>query len=217
MILKQLVIPYLNNNGNIEEVSKSLDAQFKILIDKTNWLEYPYKPKISFAMAYDSHHLFLKYYITEKNACAVTSQINGPVWEDSCCEFFCSFDDSETYYNIETNCIATILAGWHPNKESSVLLPESKIQTIKAVSSLGNSPMSVKGIIKWELTLIIPASVFIGHPKLKFVKGMSFRANFYKCGDKTEIPHFLSWNPIKTLKPDFHQPEYFGKIMINRD
>ena len=26
---------------------------------------------------------------------------------------------------------------------------------------------------------------------------MSIRANFYKCGDELQKPHFLSWNPIK--------------------
>ena len=38
------------------------------------------------------------------------------------------------------------------------------------------------------------------------------RANFYKCGDKTLQPHFLSWSPIHSEKPDFHRPEDFGII-----
>ena len=26
------------------------------------------------------------------------------------------------------------------------------------------------------------------------------------------LPHYLSWMPIDTPKPDFHRPEFFGKI-----
>lgn len=37
-------------------------------------------------------------------------------------------------------------------------------------------------------------------------------ANFYKCGDKLQTPHFLSWNPINLEKPNFHCPEFFGTL-----
>ena len=40
------------------------------------------------------------------------------------------------------------------------------------------------------------------------------RANFYKCGDKTAHPHFLSWSPVSTEKPDFHRPEFFGELYL---
>jgi hypothetical protein len=26
------------------------------------------------------------------------------------------------------------------------------------------------------------------------------------------MPHYVTWNPIKTEKPDFHQPSYFGLL-----
>ena len=38
--------------------------------------------------------------------------------------------------------------------------------------------------------------------------------NFYKCGDATEMPHYLSWNPIQTERPDFHRPEFFGELYL---
>jgi hypothetical protein len=42
----------------------------------------------------------------------------------------------------------------------------------------------------------------------------TIRANFYKCGDLTAHPHFLSWNPIDLPKPDFHRPEFFGTLTL---
>ena len=38
--------------------------------------------------------------------------------------------------------------------------------------------------------------------------------NFYKCASGSSQPHYLSWNPINTEKPDFHRPDFFGKIIF---
>ena len=38
------------------------------------------------------------------------------------------------------------------------------------------------------------------------------KANFYKCGDELQTPHFLSWNPIQIEQPDFHRPDFFGTL-----
>ena len=46
--------------------------------------------------------------------------------------------------------------------------------------------------------------------------GKSFRAHFYKCGDKLQQPHFLSWNAIGNPKPNFHLPQFFGTIVFER-
>ncbi|MBP5277596.1 MAG: hypothetical protein J6Z18_03800, partial [Prevotella sp.] len=48
--------------------------------------------------------------------------------------------------------------------------------------------------------------------RLKDISGMSFRANFYKCGDLLPKPHFLSWNAVEIPQPDFHRPDQFGKV-----
>ena len=39
-------------------------------------------------------------------------------------------------------------------------------------------------------------------------------ANFYKCGDKTVHPHYACWNPVGGEKPNFHQPQSFGKLIL---
>jgi hypothetical protein len=40
--------------------------------------------------------------------------------------------------------------------------------------------------------------------------GVQWRANFYKCGDKTSHPHWLTWSVVDKPEPDFHRPEFFG-------
>ena len=43
-------------------------------------------------------------------------------------------------------------------------------------------------------------------------KGHLMKANFYKCGDDTEVPHWASWSKVEKL--DFHTPETFGELEI---
>jgi len=50
------------------------------------------------------------------------------------------------------------------------------------------------------------------HHKVKNLKGKTFRANFYKCGDMLTVPHYVTWNPVGTENPDYHQPKYFGLL-----
>ncbi|MBT5542155.1 MAG: hypothetical protein HOK34_04920, partial [Gammaproteobacteria bacterium] len=30
----------------------------------------------------------------------------------------------------------------------------------------------------------------------------------------TQKPHYLTWNPVETSNPDFHRPEFFGKLIF---
>ncbi|MHB1455061.1 MAG: carbohydrate-binding family 9-like protein [Saccharofermentanales bacterium] len=39
--------------------------------------------------------------------------------------------------------------------------------------------------------------------------------NFYKCGDKTDCPHYGCWNPILLPAPDFHVPAFFGDFIVS--
>ena len=43
-------------------------------------------------------------------------------------------------------------------------------------------------------------------------KGHVMKANFYKCGDHTDHPHWGSWSEVEKL--DFHTPETFGELEI---
>jgi hypothetical protein len=67
------------------------------------------------------------------------------------------------------------------------------------------------GECAWEVALVIPYSAFFLHD-ITSLDGKTLRANFYKCGDKLQTPHFLSWNPIGLEKPNFHCPEFFGTL-----
>ena len=177
-----------------------------------SWKGFSYKPQVEFKLAYHSENLFIKYYVSEKYIRAVNANINGSVWEDSCVEFFVAPENKADYFNFEVNCIGTCLVQKGEKREGRKFLALDEINKIKKFSSLGNSPFSErKGNFVWNLTLMIPLVSICGLQQ-ESLKGLKMKANFYKCGDKLGEMHFLSWSPIGTPQPDFHQPDYFGEL-----
>jgi hypothetical protein len=39
-----------------------------------------------------------------------------------------------------------------------------------------------------------------------------WRANFYKCGDQTSHPHWLTWAEVDCPQPNFHLPRFFDRL-----
>ncbi|MDO9340867.1 MAG: carbohydrate-binding family 9-like protein [Bacteroidales bacterium] len=197
----------------LKEISAMMDEQNeKLLIDTINWKGYNYKPEVAFSIAYSDHEIFLKYYITENYFKAEKTETNQMVCEDSCVEFFVSPEDDGIYYNLEFNGIGTCLLGTGTGRANSTRANPEIISKIRRLTSAGEKPVKEKvGEYGWTITIAIPFEVFFQH-KVKELKGKIFRANFYKCGDKLTVPHYVTWNPVGTEKPDYHQPKYFGLL-----
>lgn len=182
-------------------------------IDTVDWpSDYPYCPDVKFAIAHKGDCLLLHYKVEEDCVRAVSGADLGPVWEDSCCEFFCCPDTEGGYYNLEANCIGTVLLCNGKGRENRTPASHRTLADIDRWASLGCEPFGTRdGRQAWELALAVPVSSFFRHT-LKSLSGQTVSANFYKCGDKTRQPHFLSWNPISLPAPDFHCPEFFGEV-----
>ena len=197
----------------MEEISARLDEQKgRLLIDTINWNGYDYKPDVALSIAYSDHEIFLKYYITENYFKAEKTDINQKVCEDSCVEFFVSPEDDGIYYNMEFNAIGTCLLGIGTNRANNKRIEPDIISKIRRLTSAGTEPFREKtGVYAWTITVAIPYEVF-SHHQIKDLQGKIFRANFYKCGDKLTVPHYVTWNPVGTEKPDYHQPEHFGLL-----
>lgn len=182
-------------------------------ISNLNWKEFSYKPDVKFRIAHVNYEIWLKYYIQEKIVKAVETRINGDVYKDSCVEFFIS-PGCENYYNFEFNCIGTIHLGYGQGRYGRRFVRPDIIDKIERVSTLGNEPFEEKsGNFEWEIMIRIPLEA-MAYSDIKSLKGLKALANFYKCGSGTSIPHYVTWNPIKTKKPDYHRPEFFGKIFF---
>ena len=94
----------------------------KLNIDCVNWpAQFPEKPVVSVDVTNDREALYLKYSVKGEQLRAVTAHDQGPVWEDSCVEFFCQVPGEPYYYNFETNCIGAMVASRRRGREEDVL------------------------------------------------------------------------------------------------
>jgi hypothetical protein len=206
-----LAVPYIRFADevlDVGEISELLDGLPAQAIGFAPWAAGKPQPKASFSLAHGTESIYLKYYVTEPALRAEYLNINDPVYEDSCVEFFIAFDDAAAYYNFEFNCIGTCLGQYGASKTGRTFLPAGLLSKIRHQTRIHNQ---VPGQISWELTLCIPVEVFNRHPGLSLSEHR-VRVNFYKCGDKLPDPHHLSWNNIAADRPEFHLIDFFREI-----
>lgn len=193
--------------GHISQLLDTFDRQ---KLEYTPWPEFAGKADVNFSIAHNSSNIFLKYFVVEKHIRAENSVVNSPVHEDSCVEFFISFDEGINYYNIEFNCAGIGLIAYGSSKYSRQLLDENLVSNLKINSVI--APENGKSA-NWQLTLVIPLSTFV-HTPVNKLRDLNCKANFYKCGDLLPEPHFISWSNIIADTPDFHLPKFFGNLVF---
>lgn len=175
-----------------------------------NWAEFPYAPKVTFRIAHSDDALVVMFEVEEDHLRAVAMSAEENVWEDSCVEFFVENPAGEGYFNFEVNCIGTMLAAKRISRTEATLFNAEQMAQIRHFGSLAKAPIDSRGAgQKWWMVEVIPFSLL----GLKSVP-KSLRCNFYKCGDKCDRPHFLSWSPIDKPEPNFHCPEFFGEVIL---
>lgn len=211
--MKKLKVPYLPTLDVLDLSSAGYLMESKAqreCIDQINWVEYPYKPITVFDIARTDENLYIRYFVKGNSLKAVYDMDGSPVYTDSCVEFFMKQVDAPDYYNFEFNCIGTCDASRRTSRDAKDSLTPDEYASIRRHTSLDKHVFSEKlGVHSWELIVSIPFKVMGLDPANLPEKIMG---NFYKCADKTEFPHFVSWSPIDLETPNFHCPEFFGEI-----
>lgn len=199
----------LETSAFTEAMVKNCTAE---TVDSVNWPDsFPYMPECRFRVARSKNYLAVGFDVRGKDLRATELSDNGRNWEDSCCEFFIS-PDGKSYFNIEINCIGSVLMARGEGRDGRVKVEEKEVARIIRHCSLEHKLFDCKGgLHSWQVAVVIPFDL-IGLDPDKLPE--SVNVNFYKCGDLTATPHFVTWNPVGTPNPDFHRPEYFGKLFI---
>lgn len=183
-----------------------------------NWPEaYPYAPEVAFRLFHTGDWLMLRFDVKERYTAARVTEDNGRVWTDSCVEFFLAPDDTGRYYNFETTCIGRMLLGFRrTHADAEHASPETLAAVKRYTTYPAGEPFDeCEGDNRWSLVLAIPPQALFRHT-IGDWSGLEARMNLYKCGDELSHPHFLSWRPIRTEKPDFHRPEFFEAVRFER-
>ena len=213
---KHLLIPFIALLENMSfaelELAMEKDAA-KACVAEVNWPEvYSYRPDCSVAIARSETCLALLYRVTGLDLRATALEDNGRSWEDSCVEFFVENPVDGSYYNFELTCIASLLASNKHSRNDGTRFTPEQLGRIKRFSTLPREAIDERDTVRsWTVAMLIPFDLIGVDPKALPEK---LRGNFYKCGDLTAHPHFVSWNPVGTPKPDFHRPEFFGDLYL---
>lgn len=179
-------------------------------IDTANW-EGQYRPRTQARLAYVRDQGFwLQLHCEEADPRRTYTQPDQPVYQDSCLEAFINFnprDEQTGYINFEINANGAMWCAVGTNRHQRRFLREMGMDV--------PTPAVVVTPQGWTAALQIPLALIHGvYGDIPFEAGSRLRANFYKCGDHTEQPHYLSWALISLPRPDFHAPQFFGELTL---
>lgn len=199
------------NTYTVKKVCGTPDwSTVPVLHMENHYNENPANVSASAQIAYDADQLWVHLMSDETD---LRIQESGPIartWEDSCLEFFfCPLPGDSRYFNIEMtpNCSLYLGVGPGDRNKRLRLLPKDPATVLSQHANITD-----KG---WELFYTVPFSLIRGlFPEFRAESGMALRANCYKCGDLTDHPHWLSWNPVTCTPLSFHTPEDFGSIVF---
>lgn len=184
-------------------------------IDCQNWPSIPTDSTTAWCyVAHSVDSIYIVFEADEDTVRAVVDADLGPVSSDSCFEFFVSPDpESGRYWNFEFNAVGRLNSSHRIVRPEPTRLTAAELGSVERYPSLGVQTFESQHIDgPWSLTVRIPFELinvrYQGSP-------IRMRGNFYKCASAKDVPHYLSWAPIATDKPDFHRPEFFGTLIFD--
>lgn len=210
-------------------------------IDVTNWADYHYPTaSVQFRIAYTDNAICLQYSVKEPYIKATSKEDAGSApYKDSCVEFFV-IPDNTHYYNLEQNCIGIGTFAGGAERTNRTKYTQDILDKIQRHSTIPAEMFAQKDIwsaeeirnitdknllnilpcnllqgdlICWQLDIILPVELFT-LKEVGNLQGKTVTANFYKCGDDMPVRHYLSWNLIGLERPNFHTPQFFGKLIF---
>lgn len=185
-------------------------------IDHYLWLENGYRPPVEVKLCYSHSFLHVRFRVGERRVRVKYVKFQDPVYKDSCVEFFIdAFPESRLgYVNLETNAAGTLLAAFGPDRNNRKPLWPEDLAGFDVASSIGGPCDGEHSGDTWTLEYSVPLALFRKIYGRDIRPGHRAAANFYKCGDETEIPHYGAWSRVEAPSPDFHRPEFFGEVVF---
>lgn len=212
----KITVPYIPDLEELtfEDLCSVMERRgSRQLIGNAPWDAFPYKPIVAVDLAASEKYLFALFFVRGLGLKAEFGKTNEPVWQDSCTEIFIADADGGGYRNFEVNCIGTLLSAHQKGRGIDVEpISESDAARIIRHTSVNSEPFKEKdGVHQWTAAVGIPFAL-LGYEE----RPETLKANFYKCADGSRYPHYLSWTPIDTSEPDFHRPEFFGTLNLEK-
>jgi hypothetical protein len=171
------------------------------------WGEYP-NVEGSLRLGIRDTTLLLLFKMRSPQLLRMVDRHNGPVYRDSCVEAFLKHAEREEYLNFEFSASGKILAAKGRSREQRTFFDPDLIDTIpRKIEILENTNRQSRYALSAELDLKAFGLVEEGEE-------VKLLGNFTACGDGHKVPYYLAANPIGTVKPDFHAPNFFVPLII---
>lgn len=181
------------------------------------WSKGGFLPETRFKLQYSCAALHVIFQVQDRYVRSVTTRYGGPVWRDSCVEFFFATGTTPDtgYFNVEVNCGGTSLMARQVGRDLGRLPIESReARRLRVAHTMPRvvDPEIAKPVT-WVLEYAVPLDILTARASvLRPGPGASWLGNFYKCAEANSHPHWGSWAPIVAPTPDFHRPEFFGVL-----
>lgn len=187
-------------------------AGTRVEVDHTLWTAPGSVPPTHAELGWDAEALHCRLVSAEDSPLTRHHQPNSPVHLDSCLEWFLApWPGEGLYLNLEANSAGTLFAAFGSTTHRELL--SDHLRTLVHVRA-EVSPH------QWSVTFQVPHTLLdaladlAGRARPELAVGTIFGANFYKCGDETEVEHYGAWNPITGDEPRFHRPDQFGQLVL---
>ena len=155
-------------------------------------------------LCYDNEALYVHLITKEEHIRAEYSEPLSPVCNDSCLEFFFKIEGEENYFNFEVNPNGCMCIQFGKKERFDIVREDGKqyfgVDTKRTPDG-------------WEVFYRIPLE-FIRFFHKDFSFDRNLKGNMYKCGNLTATKHFVAWCPIDSDTPNFHLPEFFGRMIF---
>lgn len=191
-------------------------------IDEFSWYEGGPKPLTTGRACYDDDAIYLQFFVEDENISADVTTLNGPTFEDSSVELFAdpTPEADSMYFNFEPNCcgqfkVAWQEAGWQERGLERDLISPELAARISIETSVPGSTTAGHREEGWWLAAAIPFEVLseLTGCDVSPTAGTEWRGNFYRSGVASDSQK-ATWNPIEKPEPEYHSPEYFGRLLF---
>lgn len=175
-------------------------------------------PRVQVRVAYTAKALHLAWLVEDRYVVSRITADNGSVCTDSCVECFVAPLPGRGHVNVEVNAGGVALAS-HVTALTPFTcrqLPPGDMARIRRHGSLpARIDPELAGPCTWEMAVDLPFDLLSACYGVEVAPVGTWRANLFKCADRSSHPHWASWAPIGELL-SFHQGDRFGLWRFGR-
>jgi hypothetical protein len=172
----------------------------------------PHQPRTAVRVGWTMQALHLRWRVEDRHVVVRCTADNQNVCLDSCVECFLAPVPGRGHVNVEVNAGGAVLAS-HVTGLAPFACRLFAPAELAAIGRHGTLPRRIDpeivGPCTWEMGVDLPFALLSDALGAAVRPTGSWRANLYKCADRSSQPHWACWSPVGE-NLSFHQPDRFG-------